>query len=200
MAKVYFYYSAMNAGKSTVLLQSSYNYHERGMRTLLFMPAIDTRAGLGRVKSRIGLEAEAITLQLDDNIFTHVYTEHTTPRGGTEPQAVACVLIDEAQFLTRRQVEQVTDIADQLNIPVLCYGLRTDFQAQLFPGSAALLALADSLIELKTICHCGRKATMNLRIGPDGRGVQEGEQVEIGGNDRYVAMCRRHFKAALAPA
>ncbi len=199
MAKVYFYYSAMNAGKSTVLLQSSYNYHERGMRTLLFVPAIDTRAGLGRVKSRIGLEAEAITLQPEDNIFTHVSTEHTTPRAGAEPPAIACVLIDEAQFLTRRQVEQVTEIADQLNIPVLCYGLRTDFQAQLFPGSAALLALADSLIELKTICHCGRKATMNLRIGPDGRGVKEGAQVEIGGNDRYVAMCRRHFKAALAP-
>lgn len=199
MAKVYFYYSAMNAGKSTVLLQSSYNYHERGMRTLLFVPAIDTRAGLGRVKSRIGLEAEAITLQPEDNIFTHVYAEHTTSRAGAEPSAIACVLIDEAQFLTRRQVEQVTDIADQLNIPVLCYGLRTDFQAQLFPGSAALLALADSLIELKTICHCGRKATMNLRIGPDGRGVTEGAQVEIGGNDRYVAMCRRHFKAALAP-
>lgn len=199
MAKVYFYYSAMNAGKSTVLLQSSYNYHERGMRTLLFVPAIDTRAGLGRVKSRIGLEAEAITLQPEDNIFTRVSTEHTTPRAGAEPPAIACVLIDEAQFLTRRQVEQVTDIADQLNIPVLCYGLRTDFQAQLFPGSAALLALADSLIELKTICHCGRKATMNLRIGPDGRGVKEGAQVEIGGNDRYVAMCRRHFKAALAP-
>jgi thymidine kinase len=199
MAKVYFYYSAMNAGKSTVLLQSSYNYHERGMRTLLFVPAIDTRAGLGRVKSRIGLEAEAITLQPDDNIFTHVYAEHTTPRAGAEPHAIACVLIDEAQFLTRHQVEQVTEIADQLNIPVLCYGLRTDFQAQLFPGSAALLALADTLIELKTICHCGRKATMNLRIGPDGRGVKEGAQVEIGGNDRYVAMCRRHFKAALAP-
>ena len=199
MAKVYFYYSAMNAGKSTGLLQSSYNYHERGMRTLLFVPAIDTRAGLGRVKSRIGLEAEAITLQPEDNIFTHVCTEHTTPRADAESPAIACVLIDEAQFLTRRQVEQVTDIADQLNIPVLCYGLRTDFQAQLFPGSAALLALADSLIELKTICHCGRKATMNLRIGPDGRGVKEGEQVEIGGNDRYVAMCRRHFKAALAP-
>lgn len=199
MAKVYFYYSAMNAGKSTVLLQSSYNYHERGMRTLLFVPAIDTRAGLGRVKSRIGLEAEAITLQPDDNIFTRVCTEHTTTRAGAESPAIACVLIDEAQFLTRRQVEQVTEIADQLNIPVLCYGLRTDFQAQLFPGSAALLALADSLIELKTICHCGRKATMNLRIGPDGRGVKEGEQVEIGGNDRYVAMCRRHFKAALAP-
>ncbi len=191
MAKLYFYYSAMNAGKSTVLLQSSYNYHERGMRTLLFVPAIDTRAGLGRIKSRIGLEADALPLPADENIFEHVKAAHAA-------QPVACVLVDEAQFLTRAQVEQLTDITDTLHIPVLCYGLRTDFQAQLFPGSAALLALADNLTELKTICHCGRKATMNLRVGPDGRGVKEGAQVEIGGNDRYVAMCRRHFKEALA--
>ncbi len=200
MSKVYFYYSAMNAGKSTVLLQASYNYHERGMRTLVFMPAIDTRAGLGRVKSRIGLEASAIALQPDEDILAYVKAAHTAtagPLGASQP--VACVLVDEAQFLTRRQVEQLTDVADQLRIPVLCYGLRTDFQAQLFPGSAALLALADNLIELKTICHCGRKATMNLRVGADGRGVTEGAQVEIGGNDRYIAMCRRHFKAALAP-
>ena len=190
MSKVYFYYSAMNAGKSTVLLQSSYNYHERGMRTLLFMPAIDTRAGAGRIKSRIGLEAEAMVLQADENMFEHVKAAHAA-------QPVACVLVDEAQFLTRIQVEQCTDIADLLRIPVLCYGLRTDFQAQLFPGSAALLALADNLIELKTICHCGRKATMNLRVGADGRAVKEGEQVEIGGNDRYIAMCRKHFKEAL---
>lgn len=200
MSKVYFYYSAMNAGKSTVLLQSSYNYHERGMRTLLFMPAIDTRSGPGRVKSRIGLEAEAMALQPDENVFEHVKAAHTAKAGALgAAQPVACVLVDEAQFLTRAQVEQLTDIADQLRIPVLCYGLRTDFQAQLFPGSAALLALADNLIELKTICHCGRKATMNLRVGPDGRGVKEGAQVEIGGNDRYVAMCRRHFKEALSP-
>ena len=191
MSKLYFYYSAMNAGKSTVLLQASYNYHERGMRTLLFTPAIDTRAGTGRVKSRIGLEAEARMLQADENIHEHVKAAHAA-------QPVACVLVDEAQFLTRKQVEQLTDITDLLRIPVLCYGLRTDFQAQLFPGSAALLALADNLIELKTICHCGRKATMNLRIGPDGRAVKEGAQVEIGGNDRYVAMCRHHFKEALA--
>lgn len=192
MSKVYFYYSAMNAGKSTVLLQSSHNYHERGMRTLLFTPAIDTRAGAGRIHSRIGLEAAAMPLPADENIFHHVRSAHAA-------QPVACVLIDEAQFLTRAQVEQCTDIADTLRIPVLCYGLRTDFQAQLFPGSAALLALADNLIELKTICHCGRKATMNLRVGADGRGVREGAQVEIGGNDRYVAMCRRHYKEALAP-
>ncbi|HYC71648.1 MAG TPA: thymidine kinase [Opitutaceae bacterium] len=193
MSKVYFYYSAMNAGKSTVLLQSSYNYHERGMRTLVFAPTIDTRAGAGRVKSRIGLEAQALPLPPEENVFDHVRAAHAT-------QPVACVLVDEAQFLTPAQVRQLTDIADTLRIPVLCYGLRTDFQAQLFPGSAALLALADNLIELKTICHCGRKATMNLRVGADGRAVKEGAQVEIGGNDRYVAMCRRHFKEALAQA
>jgi thymidine kinase len=191
MAKLYFYYSAMNAGKSTVLIQSNYNYQERGMRTLVFMPAIDTRAGLGRVKSRIGIEAPALVLQPNEDILAHV-------RYANSAQRVSCVLIDEAQFLTRGQVEQLTDIVDELRIPVLCYGLRTDFQGQLFPGSAALLALADNLIELKTICHCGRKATMNLRVGPDGRGVKEGAQVEIGGNDRYIAMCRRHFKEALA--
>lgn len=190
MSKVYFYYSAMNAGKSTVLLQANHNYHERGMRTLVFMPAIDTRAGSGRVMSRIGLEAPALVLQPNENILAHVRAAHAA-------QPVSCVLIDEAQFLTRGQVEQLTDIADELRIPVLCYGLRTDFQAQLFPGSAALLALADNLIELKTICHCGRKATMNLRIGPGGGAVKEGAQVEIGGNDRYVSMCRRHFKEAL---
>jgi thymidine kinase len=193
MSKVYFYYSAMNAGKSTVLLQSSYNYRERGMHTLLFVPAIDTRAGGGRIESRIGLHADALTLQADEDIFAHVRSAHAA-------QPVACVLIDEAQFLTRGQVEQLTDIADTLRIPVLCYGLRTDFQAQLFPGSAALLALADNLIELKTICHCGRKATMNLRVGPDGRAVREGAQVEIGGNDRYISMCRKHFKEAMAGA
>ncbi len=193
MAKVYFYYSAMNAGKSTVLLQSSYNYQERGMRTLVFAPAIDTRAGLGRVRSRIGLEAEAEVLSATDNLFKRAQREH-----GLAP--VACVLVDEAQFLTPVQVEQATDIADTLNIPVLCYGLRTDFQGKLFPGSAALLALADDLIELKTICHCGRKATMNLRTDPAGRALREGAQVEIGGNERYVPMCRRHYKEALASA
>ena len=191
MAKLYFYYSAMNAGKSTVLLQSSYNYQERGMRTLVFVPAIDTRAGLGRVRSRIGLESPAEVLTPTDNILSRVRHEHATA-------PVACVLVDEAQFLTRAQVEQLTDVADTLDIPVLCYGLRTDFQAQLFPGSGALLALADDLTELKTICHCGRKATMNVRLGADGKAVREGAQIEIGGTDRYVAMCRRHFKQALA--
>jgi thymidine kinase len=193
MSKVYFYYSAMNAGKSTVLLQSSYNYQERGMRTLLFTPDADTRAGPGRIKSRIGLSSEAIVLRTGDDMMERVKTAHAeTP--------VACVLVDEAQFLTPSQVHQLTDIADTLRIPVLCYGLRTDFQGKLFPGSAGLLAIADNLIELKTICHCGRKATMNLRIGADGNAVRMGAQVEIGGNDRYVAMCRRHFKEAFGPA
>jgi thymidine kinase len=191
MSKVYFYYSAMNAGKSTVLLQSSYNYQERGMRTLLFMPAMDTRAGPGRIESRIGLASEAIALQAGDNLLDRVAAAHAQ-------DPVACVLVDEAQFLTKAQVGQATDIADALRIPVLCYGLRTDFQGKLFPGSAELLAVADNLIELKTICHCGRKATMNLRVTADGKAVTVGAQVEIGGNDRYVAMCRRHFKEALA--
>ena len=192
MSKVYFYYSAMNAGKSTVLLQSSYNYHERGMRTLLFMPAIDMRAGYGRIQSRIGLASDAIPLRSYDDLLERVRDDHAK-------QPVACVLIDEAQFLTVEQARQVTDIADLLRIPVLCYGLRTDFQGRLFPGSAELLAVADNLIELKTICHCGRKATMNLRVGADGKAVRVGEQVEIGGNDRYEAMCRRHFKEAFGP-
>jgi thymidine kinase len=191
VAKVYFYYSAMNAGKSTVLLQSSHNYRERGLRTLLFTPAIDTRHGAGRIESRIGLAADATPLTATDDLLARVRDEHVAA-------AVACVLIDEAQFLTAAQVWQLSDIADTLKIPVLCYGLRTDFQGQLFPGSAALLAIADDLTELKTICQCGRKATMNLRIDAHGRGVREGAQVEIGGNDRYIAMCRRHFKEAIA--
>lgn len=191
MAKVYFYYAAMNAGKSTVLLQSSYNYRERGLRTLLFTPSIDTRYGTGRIESRIGLRSGAISLSPGDNLLTRVRHEHAT-------KPVACVLIDEVQFLTADQVWQLSDVADALNIPVLCYGLRTDFQGKLFPGSATLLGIADELTELKTICHCGRKATMNVRVDRQGQAVSEGAQVEIGGNDRYVAMCRRHFKEALA--
>jgi thymidine kinase len=191
MSKVYFYYSAMNAGKSTVLLQSSYNYRERGMRTLLFMPALDTRAGIGRIQSRVGLSSDAVALRPEDDLLERVRSEHAM-----EP--VACVLADEAHFLSPAQVGQLADVADTLRIPVLCYGLRTDFQGKLFPGSAELLAVADNLIELKTICHCGRKATMNLRIDAAGRAVRVGAQVEIGGNDRYVAMCRRHFKEAFA--
>jgi thymidine kinase len=193
MAKVYFYYAAMNAGKSTVLLQSSYNYRERGMRTLLFTPSIDTRYGTGRIESRIGLRSGATALGGADDILARVRTEH-------QAKPVACVLIDEAQFLTPAQVWQLAEVADLLDIPVLCYGLRTDFQGKLFPGSATLLGIADDLTELKTICFCGRKATMNLRIDEEGRALKEGEQVEIGGNNRYVATCRRHFKEALAGA
>lgn len=190
MAKVYFYYAAMNAGKSTVLLQSSYNYRERGMRTLLFAPSIDTRYGSGRIESRIGLRSSAIAFAPADNLLNRVRLEH-------ESQPIACVLVDEAQFLTSEQVWQLTDVSDQLQIPVLCYGLRTDFQGKLFPGSGALLAVADEIVELKAVCHCGRKATMNLRLDRDGRAVRDGAQIEIGGNARYVAVCRRHFKDAL---
>ena len=190
MAKVYFYYSAMNAGKSTLLLQSSYNYRERGMHTMIFTPALDTRAGAGRVQSRIGLTAEAIAFDAQDDLMTRVQTEHAL-------KPVSCVLVDEAQFLSKAQVHQITAVADDLDIPVLCYGLRTDFQGNLFEGSHWLLAWSDDLSEIKTICHCGRKATMVLRLDAAGNPVREGAQVEIGGNDRYVSVCRRHFKDAL---
>jgi thymidine kinase len=190
MAKLYFYYSAMNAGKSTVLLQSSHNYKERGMNTLLLTPEIDQRAGVGKIASRIGLEADAQTFNADADLHALVQSTQTDP-------PIACVLIDEAQFLTRPQVEQLSQVTDELGIPVLCYGLRTDFLGNLFPGSAALLGWADNLIELKTICHCGRKATMNLRTDADGNAIKEGAQVEIGGNERYVAMCRKHFREAM---
>lgn len=191
MAKLYFYYSAMNAGKSTIMLQSSYNYRERGMNTLVFTPAIDTRAGTGRVKSRIGLEAAANTFGAQDDLLARTRAEHAKQR-------ISCVLVDEAQFLSRAQVDQLAEIVDGLGIPVLCYGLRTDFQGNLFSGSERLLAVADNLNEIKTICHCGRKATMNLRVDAKGRAVHEGEQIEIGGNERYVAVCRRHFKEGRA--
>lgn len=187
MAKVYFYYSAMNAGKSTVLLQSSYNYQERGMRTMLFTPAVDTRAGVGRISSRIGLSAEAVAFAPGDDLWEMISAERSV-------RAVACVLVDEAQFLTREQARQLTDVADFLDIPVLCYGLRTDFQGNLFAGSAALLAWADDVSEIKTICHCGRKATMVIRTDAAGNVLREGNQIEIGGNELYVSVCRRHFK------
>jgi thymidine kinase len=193
MAKLYFYYSSMNAGKSTVLLQSSYNYRERGMHTLLFAPAVDDRAGIGRIQSRIGLSGEGRAFAPADNLLERVRTEHTA-------QPLACVLVDEAQFLSRAQARQLSDVVDTLDIPVLCYGLRTDFQGNLFEGSAALLAWADTLTEIKTICHCGRKATMVLRVDGTGRVVREGVQIEIGGNEAYVSVCRRHFKEGRAHA
>jgi len=187
MSKIYFYYSAMNAGKSTVLLQSSYNYQERGMNTLVFAPALDTRAGPGKVASRIGLSAEARAFTREENLFTIAEEEHAK-------RVLSCILVDEAQFLTKAQVEQLTDLADRLRLPVLCYGLRTDFLGNLFEGSLWLLAWADNLIELKTICHCGRKATMVLRLDASGAPVKTGAQIEIGGNERYVSVCRRHYK------
>jgi len=187
MAKLYFYYSSMNAGKSTNLLQSSYNYKERGMRTLVLAPSFDDRFGAGKVTSRIGIETEATTFNSETNLLEVVTAVHAEEK-------LHCVLIDEAQFLTRDQVFQLSELTDQLNIPVLAYGLRTDFQGEPFEGSKYLLAWADNLKELKAICHCGRKATMVLRTDADGNPVREGSQVEIGGNDRYVSMCRKHFK------
>ena len=187
MAKLYFYYSSMNAGKSTSLLQSSYNYRERGMNTLVLAPELDDRYGSGKVTSRIGIEAEAKTFRQGDDLFTVV-------KGYTEQGPLHCVLIDEAQFLTKEQVFQLGEVTDKLNIPVLAYGLRTDFQGEPFEGSKYLLAWSDNLKELKAICHCGTKATMVVRLDEQGNAIREGSQIEIGGNDRYVSMCRKHFK------
>jgi thymidine kinase len=186
MAKLYFYYAAMNAGKSTTLLQADFNYRERGMETMLWTAKLDDRAGVGTIGSRIALNAPANTFTADIDLFEEV-SEERKRRG------LHCVLIDEAQFLTRAHVEQLCRLADEGGIPILCYGLRTDFQGNLFEGSAALLALADRLLELKAVCDCGRKATMNLRVDEQGHAVAAGAQTEIGGNDRYVALCRRHF-------
>jgi thymidine kinase len=186
MAKLYFYYSSMNAGKSTTLLQADFNYRERGMATMLYTAAVDDRAGQGLIDSRIGLRAEANSYAPGKSLRVEVEEEMKRRR-------VDCILLDEAQFLTRAQVLELASICDELDIPVLAYGLRTDFQGELFEGSGALLALADALVELKAICECGRKATMNLRVDEEGRAVRAGAQTEIGGNDRYVALCRRHF-------
>jgi thymidine kinase len=190
MAKLYFYYASMNAGKSTTLLQADFNYRERGMATMLWTAAIDDRYREGTVTSRIGLAREANLFDAATDLETAILAEH-----GRE--ALSCVLVDEAQFLTREQVFQLARICDQAGIPVLAYGLRTDFQAELFEGSKWLLALADSLNEIKAVCGCGRKSTMNLRVDANGRVAREGEQTQIGGNDSYVAMCRRHFMAAM---
>ncbi|MFZ1681742.1 MAG: thymidine kinase [Rhizobiaceae bacterium] len=188
MAKLYFHYSAMNAGKSTLLLQASYNYRERGMNTMLFTAALDDRAGAGRIASRIGLDADAETFDTETDFLARV-GQHRDASG-----PVHCVFLDEAQFLTETQVWQLARIADRLGVPVMAYGLRTDFQGKLFPGSKALLAIADDLREVRTICKCGRKASMVVRLDGEGRVVREGAQVEIGGNDRYVSLCRRHWE------
>ena len=191
MAKLYFYYSSMNAGKSTTLLQADFNYRERGMRTMLWTAALDDRYAAGYITSRIGLQANAHLFDPDTDLYARV-TEDAAAHG-----SLACVLVDEAQFLTKAQAFQLARLADEANIPVLAYGLRTDFQAELFPGSAALLGIADSLVELKAVCHCGRKSTMNLRVDEKGKAVKQGAQTEVGGNDRYDALCRKHFMEAL---
>lgn len=188
MAKLYFYYSAMNAGKTTTLLQSAYNYHERGMRTLILTPRLDTRAGEGVVASRIGLQAKGTVFTRDDDL-ERIAGDDIAVRG-----PLGCVLVDEAQFLSRAQVWQLTGIVDALGVPVLAYGLRTDFRGELFEGSQYLLAWADNLVEIKTICHTGRKATMVVRVDERGHAVTDGPQVEIGGNERYVSVSRGEFK------
>lgn len=187
MAKLHFYYSAMNAGKSTTLLQSSYNYQERGMDTLLLTPLIDNRYETGKIATRIGLQADATPFDHAFDIFSFV------KKAINNNANIKCILIDEAQFLNKKQVIALTRIADELNIPVLTYGIRSDFRGEPFEGSQYLLALADQLIELKTICHCGKKATMNLRIDKQGNPITTGKQVDIGGNDKYLAVCRKHF-------
>ncbi len=190
MAKLYFYYASMNAGKSTTLLQADFNYRERGMETMLWTAQLDNRSDGMAIESRIGLGADAHRFAGDTNLWDRVHAAHAV-------QPLACVMVDEAQFLTKDQVWQLARLADEAGIPVICYGLRTDFQGELFPGSAALLGIADTLVELKAVCHCGRKASMNLRVDQSGAAVKAGAQTEIGGNDRYVALCRKHFSEAL---
>ena len=190
MAKLYFHYSTMNAGKSTLLLQASYNYRERGMSTYLMTAAIDGRAGTGKIASRIGIEATADLFDGDSDLFTMI---HRRLKQGP----VDCVFIDEAQFLTKDQVWQLARAVDDLKVPIMCYGLRVDFRGELFPGSAALLALADEMREARTICYCGKKATMVIRQDSDGNALTEGDQVQIGGNETYVPLCRKHWREAV---
>lgn len=180
----------MNAGKSTVLLQAAHNYREMGMQTYLLTAAIDGRAGTGRIASRIGIGEEADLYAPGDDLFDRIAQKHRT-------DTLACIFVDEAQFLEPDQVWQLARVVDDLNIPVLCYGLRVDFQGELFPGSATLLALADEMREVRTICRCGRKATMVIRQGPDGQAITQGDQVQIGGNETYLSLCRRHWREAV---
>nr|WP_217906376.1 thymidine kinase [Vibrio sp. JPW-9-11-11] len=187
---MYFYYSAMNAGKSTTLLQSSFNYQERGMTPVIFTAALDDRFGVGKVSSRIGLQSDAHLFSADTDLYQEIAALN-------EVEKRHCILVDECQFLTKDQVYQLTEVVDKLHIPVLCYGLRTDFLGELFEGSKYLLSWADKLVELKTICHCGRKANMVIRTDENGVAIKEGDQVAIGGNDKYVSVCREHYKHAL---
>ena len=187
MAKLYFSYSTMNAGKSTVLLQASHNYGERGMKTMLFTAELDNRSKVGNISSRIGLSEKASTFNNDDNLFSSVEKR-------LRKDKISCVFIDEAQFLTDKQVWELSDVVEILNIPVMCFGLRTDFQGKLFEGSSTLLAIADELKEIKTICHCGKKANMVVRVDSNGKVLKEGAQIEIGGNEKYISLCRKHWK------
>ncbi len=189
MAKLYFNYSTMNAGKSTLLLQASHNYRERGMQTYLLTADFDDRAETGKIASRIGLSCEADTFSANTDLFARIEARQAQ-------EAIACIFVDEAQWLSKEQVWQLARAADDLGVPVMCYGLRVDFQGQLFPGSAALLAWADEMREVRTICHCGKKATMVVRMGADGKALREGPQVEVGGNETYVSLCRKHYRAA----
>ncbi|WP_149142633.1 thymidine kinase [Gemmobacter caeruleus] len=190
MAKLYFHYSTMNAGKSTALLQASHNYREGGMQTLLLTARLDDRAGPGRIASRIGIGEAAETFGPEDDMFARLAARF-------DKGPVACVFVDEAQFLSKAQVWQLARAVDDLGVPVMCYGLRVDFQGNLFPGSAALLAWADEMREVRTICHCGKKATMVVRRGADGQALSDGDQVQIGGNETYQSLCRRHWRAAV---
>ncbi len=190
MAKLYFHYSTMNAGKSTLLLQASHNYREGGMVTYLITAQFDNRAGMGRIASRIGIGEQADTFAPDEDMFEKI-------RNRLAQGPIACIFVDEAQFLSKEQVWQLARAVDDLKVPVMCYGLRVDFQGNLFPGSAALLAWADEMREVRTICHCGKKATMVIRRGLDGKALTAGEQVVIGGNETYVSLCRRHWREAL---
>lgn len=190
MAKLYFHYSTMNAGKSTLLLQASYNYQERGMETYLMTAQFDNRAGEGRIGSRIGIDAVADTFAPGEDLFAKLQAR-------LDYGPVTCVFIDEAQFLEKEQVWQLARAVDDLRVPIMCYGLRVDFQGELFPGSAALLALADEMREARTICHCGKKATMVVRQDAEGNVLTQGAQVEIGGNERYVSLCRKHWREAV---
>ncbi len=199
MAKLYFHYSTMNAGKSTMLLQAAHNYTERGMTTLLLTARLDQRVGEGVIGSRIGIEAKAETYTPETDIYAFM-VEHLAELAKTGTDRPACILIDESQFLTEEQVWQLARIVDDLKVPVMAYGLRVDFAGQLFPGSKTLLALSDEIREVRTICWCGSKATMVVRVGEDGKAVTGGAQIEIGGNDRYISLCRKHWRHAINEA
>ena len=190
MAKLYFHYSTMNAGKSTILLQASYNYRERGMQTYLITARLDNRAGHAKIASRIGIEDLADTFETGEDLFAKIQTR-------IQSGPCDCIFIDEAQFLQKEQVWQLARAVDDLNVPIMCYGLRVDFQGELFPGSAALLALSDEMREARTICHCGKKATMVVRTDEAGTVLRDGDQVQIGGNETYLSLCRRHWHKAM---